>query len=67
MDKLKPCPICGRCPITIEVGNLIGWSVRIQCSHYLLEDIRIERSGLTRKGANRKAVKAWNTDIGDPT
>ena len=58
---LKPCPCCGisRSANYMEIQRLFGWEITLFCPHYGC-DFEATGRGITRRGAERRAIKRWN-------
>lgn len=61
MAELKPCPSCGDSrPVNVaEIERFLHWEIKLICPHYSC-DYRAVGRGLTRRGAERRAIKRWN-------
>lgn len=66
MKKLKPCPCCGilRSVNVVEIQRLLSWKITLFCSHYGC-DFETTGVGVTRRGAERRAIKRWNRRTND--
>ena len=62
MDEpiLKPCPCCGGSSVNFaEIQRLFTWELTLICPHRGC-DFKATGRGMTRHGAERRAVKRWN-------
>lgn len=58
---LKPCPYCGvsRSVNFAEIQRLLTWEITLFCPHRGC-NFEATGRGITRRGAERRAIKQWN-------
>lgn len=58
---LKPCPCCGvsRSVNFTEIQHFFSWELTLYCPHRGC-DFEATGRGMTRRGAERRAIKRWN-------
>ena len=62
MTELKPCR-CGSDKVHILHTDLgIGWACLVGCLNIVCDE-SVVRYGLTKKQAERRAVRAWNRRV----
>ena len=63
---LKPCPRCGvwRFVNSLEIQRPLSWEIMLFCPHRGC-NFEATGRGMTRRGAERRAIRRWNRGAND--